>query len=133
MPGPVAAASIRRQYDEAWNYVRLRKTSKKRGSLPAALEREALDLALKSWPVSYMLAVCYARAGDRSRADALANQFAALVDEEPDADRFEYYRGDIQATAKYVLPHCEPETANRLAAIVATRFPEKGSTDSTSG
>jgi hypothetical protein len=128
MPGAVSAARIQRQYDEAWYYVRLRKTSKKRGSLPADLEREALDLASESWPITYMLAVCYARAGDRSGADALANQFAALVDEESNADRFEYYRGDIHATAKYVLPQCEPETANRLAAIVATRFPEKGPT-----
>jgi hypothetical protein len=132
MPGPDSAASIRRQYDEAWYYARLRKTSRKRASLPADLEREALDLASDSWPLSYMLAVWCARAGDRSRADALVNQFAALLEEESDADRLEYYRGDIHATAKYVLPQCEPETANRLAAIVATRFPKKGSPDSTS-
>ena len=62
----------------------------------------------------------------------LVHQFAKLVDEESDAERFEYYRVDIHATAKFVLPHCEPETADRLAAIVATRFPETGSTDSTS-
>ena len=132
MPGAVSAARIRRQYDEAWYYVRLRKTSKKRGSLPADLEREALDLASESWPVTYMLALCYARDGNRSRADAMVHQFAKLVDEESDAERFEYYRVDVHATAKFVFPHCEPETADRLAAIVDTRFPETGSTDSTS-
>jgi hypothetical protein len=133
MPGPVSAASIRRQFDEAWYYARLRKTSRKRRALPGDLEREALVLASESWPLSYMLAVCYARAGDRSRADALANQFAALLDAESDADRLEYYRFDIHGMAKFLLPQCEPETAIRLAAIVAARFPEKGSPDLTSG
>jgi Glycosyltransferase 61 len=133
MPGPVSAASIRRQFNEAWYYARLRKTSRKRRALPADLEHEALVLASESWPLSYILAVCYARVGDRSRADALANQFATLVDAESDADRLEYYRFDIHGMAKYLLPQCEPETANRLAAIVATRFPEKGSPDLTSG
>jgi hypothetical protein len=132
MPGPVSTASIRRRYDEAWIYVRLRKASRRKLSLPADLEREALDLASESWPVTFMLTVYYARAGDRSRANALANRFAALVEEESDADRLEYYRGDIHGRARYILPLCEPETANRLAAIVATRFPGKNSTESTS-
>jgi hypothetical protein len=130
---PVSAASNRHRYDEAWIYIRLRKTSRRRESLPADLEREALELAAESWPVSFMLAVYYARAGDRSRADALANRFATLVDEESDADRLEYYRGDIHGRARYILPLCEPETANRLAAIVATRFPRTSVTDLTFG
>jgi hypothetical protein len=132
MPGPVSTTSIRRRYDEAWIYVRLRKASRRKLSLPADLEREALDLASESWPVTFMLTVYYARAGDRSRASALANRFATLVEEESDADRLEYYRGDIHGRARYILPLCEPETANRLAAIVATRFPEKNSMDWTS-
>jgi len=39
-------------------------------------------------------------AGDNSHAETLVNQVTALVDEEPDADRLAYYRGDVHRLAK---------------------------------
>ena len=39
-------------------------------------------------------------AGDNSHAETLVNRFTALVDEEPDADRLAYYRGDVHRLAK---------------------------------
>ncbi|HEX2281892.1 MAG TPA: glycosyltransferase 61 family protein [Thermomicrobiales bacterium] len=122
MPGPGSAESLRRRYDEAWFYVRLRKTSKSLELLPADLEREALDLASESWLVSFMLARYYARVGDRPRADALVNRFAALVAEETDDDRLAYYGGDICGMARRIASKCEPETAERLMTIVTERF-----------
>jgi hypothetical protein len=122
MPRADLGASLQRRFDEAWFYARLRKTTAKLGSLPEDLEREALDLAAESWPVSFMLARYYARARDSRRADALANQFAALVDKEPDADRLAYYRGDIHGMATRIARACEPETANRVGGILASRF-----------
>jgi hypothetical protein len=123
MHGLRSAASLQRRYDEAWFYHRLRRTSRMEGSLPADLEREACDLAAKSWPVSFMLALYYARTGDNTRADALANQFAALVDEESDDDRLAYYSADVHSLLRQIARSCEPETASRITMIQADRFP----------
>jgi hypothetical protein len=118
---------LQRRFDEAWFYARLRKASAKPGSLPRDLEREALDLSTESWPVSFMLARYYARGRDGSRTGAMANRFATLVDEELDDERLAYYRGDILGMATRIARVCEPETANRLAMIVANRFPMESS------
>ena len=124
---PGSSAGLRRRYDEAWFFARLRKAPATPGSLPSDLEREALDLATESWPVSFMLARYYARGRDASRTDAMANRFAALVDEESNKDRLAYYRGDILGMASRIVRHCEPETANRIATILANRFPTDSS------
>jgi hypothetical protein len=127
MLAPHYAASLQRRYDEAWFYTRLRKTisrktARKPESLPIDLERDALELAAESWPVSFMLALYFLRAGDSSRADTLANQFAALVDQEPDDDRLAYYRGDVHRLAKQIVRASEPQTARRIRTILANRF-----------
>jgi Glycosyltransferase 61 len=124
---PSSSAGLQHRYDEAWFYARLRKASATPGSLPADLEGEALDLSAKSWPVSFMLARYYARGRDSARTDALANRFAGLVDEESDDDRLAYYRGDILGMATRISRLCEPETANRIAMILANRFPMESS------
>lgn len=119
----VQIPNLQRRFDEAWFYARLRKAASKAGSLPADLEREAVHLATESWPVSMMLARYYARSRDTSRANAMANQFAELVDAEADISRLAYYRGDVHGMATRIARACEPQTAKRLAAILADRFP----------
>jgi hypothetical protein len=122
MPGPSVAASLRRRYDEAWYYARLRKTLEKAGALPDELEREALELASKSWPVSLVLARYYVRVGDNSRADELATQFAALADDESDVARLAHFCGDVHEMASRIAAMCKPETATRIATILDERF-----------
>jgi hypothetical protein len=127
MLGADYAASLQHRYDEAWFYTRLRKTirrspSRTLESLPVDLERDALELAVESWPVSFMLALYYLRAGDSERAETMTTRFAALVDEEPDDDRLAYYRGDVHRLAKQIVRASEPETARRIKKILANRF-----------
>jgi hypothetical protein len=127
MLGPDYAARLQRRYDEAWFYTRLRKTisrktSRKTEPLPVDLERDALELAAESWPVSFMLTLHYLRAGDSSCADTMANQFAALVDEESDFDRLAYYRGDVHRLAKQIVRASNRETARRIRTILADHF-----------
>ncbi len=120
---PVPIPDLQRRFDETWFYARLRKAASKAGSLPVDLEREALDLAAGSWPVSLMLARYYARARDTSGANAMAAQFAVLVSAETDSDRLAYYRGDVRSMATRIARACKPETAKRLTAILADCFP----------
>jgi hypothetical protein len=120
---PVPIPNLQRRFDEAWFYARLRKAASKAGSLPADLALEAAGVAAESWPVSLMLARYYARSRDAFRANAMANQFATLVDAETDRNRLAYYRGDVHGMVNRIARVCEPETANRLAAILADRFP----------
>lgn len=123
LPGQNHSPNLQRRFDEAWFYARLRKASSKAGSLPEDVEDKAVKLAVDSWPVSLMLARYFARARDASRTNAMANQFAALVDAESDPSRLAYYRGDVHAMTTRVTRLCEPETAKRLAAVLAARFP----------
>ena len=120
---PLQIPNLQRRFDEAWFFARLRKAASKAGSLPADLEREAVELAATSWPVSLMLSRYYARSRDTSGANAMANQFAALVGAETDSGRLGYYQGDVRGMANRIARACEPETAKRLAAIIADRFP----------
>jgi hypothetical protein len=119
----VPIPNLKRRFNEAWFYARLRKAASKAGSLPADLEFEAASVAAESWPVSLMLARYYARSRDATRANAMAKQFATLVDAETDASRLAYYRGDVHGMATRIARACEPETAHRLAAILTDRFP----------
>ena len=122
VPVEIPSSHLQRRYAEAWFYARLRKAASKPGSLPANLESEAVDLAAESWPVSLMLARYYARARDAARTNAMASQFAALVDAEVDSTRLAYYRGDVHGMVTRISRVCEPETANRLATILANHF-----------
>jgi predicted component of type VI protein secretion system len=76
-----------------------------------------------------MLARYYARSRDVSRANAMANQFAELVGAETDSSRLAYYQGDVRGMATRIVRACEPETAKRLAAILADCFPVSASGD----
>ena len=118
-----SVVDLQRRYEEAWFYARLRKAASNGGSLPADLELEAVNLAVGSWPVSLMLAHYYARSRETSSANAMANQFAALVGAETDSSRLAYHRGDVRGMANRIARACEPETAKRLAAILADCFP----------
>jgi hypothetical protein len=73
-----------------------------------------------SVPVSTGDVLCV---GDNSYAETLANQFTALVDEEPDADRLACYRGDVHRRVKQIVHVFEPETCTTTAVIDAKRFP----------
>ena len=121
--GKISAVDLRRRYDEAWFYARLRKASSKPGSLPADLASEAVTLAAESWPVCLMLALCHARARDGACTTALATQFATLVDAETDESRLAYYRGDVHGMANRIARMCDRETARRLKRILSDRFP----------
>jgi hypothetical protein len=125
----ISGVDLQRRYDEAWIYARLRKAASRPGSLPADLEGEAVSLAAESWPVSLMLARYYARSRNASRANAMANQFATLVDAETDSSRLSYYRGDVHGMVTRIARACEPETVKRLVAILADRFPANATGD----
>ena len=58
--------------------------------------------------MSFMLARYYARARNTESTNAMANQFAALVDAESDDDRLAYYRGDVRGMASRVTRACDP-------------------------
>jgi hypothetical protein len=45
-----------------------------------------------------------------------------LVNAENDTDRLAYYCGDVHEMAREIADICEPETANRIGAILAERF-----------
>lgn len=122
MPGPRSAAKLQARFDEAWFYIHLRKSSKRRELLPPDLEREALELASDSWPLSLMLARYYAHTGDSKRVDTWANHFAALVAQESDNERLAFYRADVHGMARQIAQICAPETASRIATILVERF-----------
>ena len=116
--------ALRDQYDEAWLYGRIRKSSAKRGStLPPEVESEALGFAATSWPVSSILARYYvvARRG-ASHVDAMAKQFAELAAAEFDVNRLVHYRDEVESMAARVARVCQSETADRLAEVLADRF-----------
>ena len=114
---------MRRRFDEAWFYARLRKASANPGSLPADLASEAAALAAESWPVSLMLALYHARARDSARTNEVATQFVALAEAEIDGSRLAYYRGDVHGVASRIARMCDRETARRLTTLVEDRFP----------
>jgi hypothetical protein len=121
--GQIDDGDLRRRYDEAWMYARLRKAPSHPGSLPADLESEAVTLAAESWPVCLMLTLRHARAKDRARTTALATQLMALVAAETDESRLAYYRQDVHGMANRITRTCDRETAERLKSILADRFP----------
>ena len=87
---PRYRAELQAQYDEAWLYGNIR-ALKQGATLPEDVEREALSLALTSWPISLALARYYTHQ-DRQRAESLARQFADLAAAETDADRLARHR-----------------------------------------
>jgi Glycosyltransferase 61 len=108
------------QYDEAWfhGYVRV---VGHRMALPAVVEREALEFAAASWPVSLSLAQYYA-ARDVAQADGLAKQFATLAAVERNPDRLQRYRAEVEDVAPAIVRRCNAETARFVSNVVADRF-----------
>ncbi len=121
----VDTRSLQQRFDEAWVYARLRKGAAKSGTLPPDVEAHAMELAARSWPVSLMLARHYARSRDAARTEAMANQFATLVEAETDASRLAYYSADIQGLVARITRMCSREMTRRLGEILADRFPAK--------
>lgn len=120
--------ALRECYDEAWLFHRVRKSASKVGMLlPPAIEAEAVDLSVHSWPVSAILTRYYAwTRQDVARADAMARQFATLAAEEFDAGRLLHYRADILGMATRVKRVIAPANAQQIAAILADRFLANG-------
>ena len=110
------------EYDEAWFYTRLRRAGTGSQALPAEVEREAVSLAARSWPLSLVLAWYYAARQDAARADGMANQFAELAAAEFDENRLAHYRAEVNIMARRLATVCGPETAGRLAEVVSDRF-----------
>ena len=113
--------ALREEYDEAWGYGRVRTRIGGRQTLAAAVEHDALGLAMVSWPVGLILARYYA-GRDAARADDLAKRFTELAAAESDMNRLARYRGDVEGVAATIAKTCAPETAARLAEVVSDRF-----------
>jgi capsular polysaccharide biosynthesis protein len=113
--------SLREEYDEAWFYSRV--AAVRRGvALPAAVEREAVDFARRSWPVSLALMGCYATRGEVTRVEEMGQQFTELAADEFDMNRLARYRAAVAQVAAIAVKRCEPETASRLTQMIADRF-----------
>jgi Glycosyltransferase 61 len=109
------------QYDETWLYGRVRTVRDRRETLPSEIEREALDVAPSSWPVSLGLARYYT-SRDIARAKSLVQQFATLVAAERDPVRLARYRADVEDLLQAVTRRCGPETAGLVTDVLAQRF-----------
>jgi hypothetical protein len=70
-----------------------------------------------------VLALYNARSKNAPRTNETANQLAALIAAETDGNRLAYYRADVHGMAPRIIRMCEPETARRLIAVLADRFP----------
>ena len=114
-------AELQARYDEAWLYGYIRALNP-RSALPEAIEREALDLASSSWPVSLALAQFYTRQ-DRQRADSLALQFAELAVAETDVNQLARYRLEVADMASTLARRSSPGTVAKLHDVVTDRFP----------
>ena len=116
--------ALQHDYDEAWLYARARRSNPMRGKpLPAAVEQEAVRLAAQSWPLSWILTRYYSL--DRQtivKAEAMALQFADLVQMETDATRLAYFRADVAAMHPRVAHALLPATRARLLAVVAAHL-----------
>jgi hypothetical protein len=126
---PVQIPDLQRRFDEAWFYARLRKIASKAGALRADLEVEATDLAAQSWPVALVLALYYARSRNAPRTNATVNQLVKLIAAETGSSRLAFYRADVHGMTPRIARMCEPETARRLKAVVADRFPVESPDD----
>lgn len=113
--------ALRRAYDEAWFFTWFG-AARKGEAIPTAVEREAVDFAPCSWPVSLALAAWYAKQRDAARLDAMVRQFATLAAAEFDLNRLAYYRAEVERIATTIRKHCQPDTAKRLAQVVSDQF-----------
>lgn len=127
--------ALRRDFDEAWVYARIRQTTKMLGKVPTDPEgqnalqdweqHEALQIARSSWPVSLALARYYVGI-EPSRVDELSNQYVALVSTESDRMRLAHFRADATRHALDVARACSPATAENVIAATAAQFnPER--------
>jgi hypothetical protein len=108
------------QYDEAWLYGYVRAVGR-RSNLPETIERDALSLAPRSWPVSMALARYYTQQ-DSARVDALARLFIALAATEQDPVRLRRYQREVDEMAPNVARWCSADTAEDLREVLSTCF-----------
>ena len=111
------------QYDEAWLFGRIRNARNRREDLPPEIEREALDYAATSWPVTLSLVRYYVRR-DTMRAEGLIKQFATLIANERDVARLERYRAEVEDSYSLVTRQCSAEISQLLADAIAGKFSE---------
>jgi hypothetical protein len=113
-------AALQARYDEAWLYGYIRALNP-RGALPEDIEREALDLASSSWPISLVLARFYTRQ-DPQRADSLARQFAQLAAAETDVDQLARYRAEVAEMVPKIVKRRSRESAAMLHDVATDCF-----------
>lgn len=112
--------ALRRTYDEAWLYARVR-AAWSDGTLPRPVIKEATAIARGSWPVSLALARYVARR-NANLLEEMADQFATLAAIEVDTNRLARYRTDVEESLRVIRRHCRPETAQRLTEVAGSAF-----------
>jgi len=112
------------QYDEAWLFGRIRNARNRREDLPPEIEREALDRATTSWPVTLSLMRYFLRR-DIVRAEGLMKQFVTLAAKEHDAARLARYRVEVEDLYHLVTRLCSTGASQLLADAVAGMFSER--------
>jgi hypothetical protein len=90
-------------------------------SLSTETEREALQEARTSWPVSWLLARYYLQRGDPRWVAVLA-QFGTLLAQETNVARLAKYRDDVEGSLAEVLAQCSAEQAAELVPVLATHL-----------
>ena len=115
-----AEGELRDEYDEAWLYGYIRVASRK-AELPRDIEREALQLASRSWPLSIVLARYYIR-HDPVRVDELGHQFANLAAAEGDPERLRRYAREVLEMAPLVVHRASPPASQAMQDVFTNRF-----------
>jgi capsular polysaccharide biosynthesis protein len=117
---PDSEVGLRDEYGEAWLYGYIRAASRN-SELPADIEREALQLASRSWPLSIVLARYFIR-HHPDRIDPLGLQFAGLAGAEADPERLRRYTRDVLEMAPHVVRRASPRTAQVMQEVLADHF-----------
>ena len=117
LPPPIEQQ--RSDFEEMLSYSRL-KFSHAREPLAPEIEA-ALDMARRSWPVSWML-VRYFTTRDPDRVDALVRQFTSLVLQERDHLRLAYFAVDVSPRPLKLRKLCQPDTFNQFRSAILAQF-----------
>jgi hypothetical protein len=117
--------SLQNTFDESWYYAMVQDVPADE-TLAPDVERDALDLARTSWPLSLILAQYYQPRND-PRVDDLTRQFADLVSKEMDTGRLVKFYEDIESAAIDIVLSCAPDVAELLTSVLSDRFLIDGS------
>jgi hypothetical protein len=112
--------SLQNTFDEAWYYAMVQDVPADE-TLAPDVERDVLDLARTSWPLSLILAQYYQPRND-PRVDDLTRQFADLVSKEMDTGRLAKFYEDIESAAIDIVLTCAPDVAELLTSVLSDRF-----------